>query len=271
MQCIRPRWLPSREMEVPCGKCGFCLATRRSDWATRIEYESRRWYNSKFVTLTYADNELKFRNGIAQLDKRDLQNYFKRLRKGGVKLRYYAVGEYGSQTSRPHYHIILFTDVAESELRAHWHKGHVHIGSVTQASIAYCLKYIINSKAKGLINGRVSAFATMSRKPGIGANYLSPAMVEWHKSGRYNHAVLDGKKRHLPRYYKTKIFSKIDCVRIAVRDQKAAFENFRKRLFDLRNIPVNSVYPRGALSYIDHQNRIMEKRIKDKTRKNMTI
>lgn len=271
MQCIRPIYLVKRDLVVPCGKCGFCLATRRSDWATRIEYESRRWYNAKFITLTYEDKYLVYRNGISQLDKRDLQNYFKRLRKGGVRLRYFAVGEYGSHTGRPHYHVLLFTDHPEKDIRAGWDKGIVHVGSVTQASISYCLKYIINSKAKGMIHGRVAAFAVMSRKPGLGHNYLSPAMIEWHKDGRKNHVLVGGEKRHLPRYYKTKIFSKIDCVRIAVRDQRQAFDNLRKRLRDLSRIPVNKYYPLGALSYIDEQNLIAEKRIKDKTRKYLTI
>jgi hypothetical protein len=42
--------------------------------------------------------------------KRDLQLFFKRLRKAypDVKLRYFACGKYGEQFARPHYHVILF-------------------------------------------------------------------------------------------------------------------------------------------------------------------
>lgn len=272
MQCIRPKYLSQRDITVPCGKCGFCLATRRSDWSTRLEYESKLWLDKKFITLTYADCHLHFKDGISQLDKRDLQNYFKLLRKAGYKLRYYAVGEYGSQTARPHYHVILFSSVPERIIREKWHFGHVHIGAVTQASISYCLKYVVNSKATGLVKGRKPAFSVMSRKPGLGANYLSPQVKAWHKSDRKNYVIIDGVKRHLPRYYKEKIFSKIDRVRIAVRDQKIAEENLRKKLFKLsRTIKVSVKYPRGALSYLDAQARIAEKRIKDKNRKNLTI
>jgi len=84
---------------------------------------------------------------------------------------------------------------------------------------------MINSKAWYMSKDRQPPFTTMSRRPGIGAGYLTEAMIAWHRSGRKNHALLHGVKRHLPRYYKEKIFSKIDRVRIAVRDQKAAFNN----------------------------------------------
>jgi len=46
------------------------------------------------------------------LKKTDIQKFFKRLRKCHGKkhksIKYYAVGEYGGQTLRPHYHIVIF-------------------------------------------------------------------------------------------------------------------------------------------------------------------
>lgn len=150
----------------------------------------------------------------------------KRLRKScpGVTLRYFAVGEYGSKTYRPHYHILLFGEVSDEKVREAWNFGHVHIGQVTQASVMYCLGYIVNGKGWQMRTKRVAPFSLMSRRPGLGANYLTPEMIDWHRSGRKNYAIIDGCKRHLPRYYKVKIFSKIDLVRIAVRDQKAMFK-----------------------------------------------
>lgn len=291
MACISIQYLPKHDINVPCGKCGFCLAQRRSDWSTRIDFESKLWTDAKFITLTYADPHLHWRNGISQLHKPHYQKYLKVLRKtptgrmiekvckktGKVrivpeyyKLRYYLVGEYGSTTFRPHYHVILFSNVPENVLRDAWKYGQIHIGTVTQGSIMYCLKYIVNGRAKGMRNGRVAPFASMSRKPGIGANYLSKEMIAWHKSGRKNYVEIQGEKRHLPRYYKEKIFSKIDRVRIAVRDQKAAFEKLRAELKKI-NVKVSKRYPLGALSYHDHQMRIAEKRIRDKTKEKLTI
>ena len=44
------------------------------------------------------------------LRKRDFQLFMKRLRKkySDDRIRFYACGEYGSETFRPHYHAILF-------------------------------------------------------------------------------------------------------------------------------------------------------------------
>jgi hypothetical protein len=223
MECQNPRYLHKQDMIVPCGKCVFCSQTKRSDWALRLHYEGKKHLVKKFVTLTYADPHLRFKKGSAQLCKADLQLWFKKVRRTGAKIRYYAVGEYGSKTYRPHYHVILFGDVDDSVLTNAWSFGMVHIGTVTQASIMYCLGYIVNGKGYKMRTGREAPFALMSLRPGLGSNYLTKAMVEWHRSGRKNYAILDGVKRHLPRYYKVKIFSKIDLVRIAVRDQKALF------------------------------------------------
>lgn len=224
MECQKPIYLSKQDMVVPCGNCAFCGATKRSDWALRLHYEGKKHLVKKFVTLTYANPHLHWKNGVSQLDKRDLQLFFKRVRNSGAKIRYYAVGEYGSKTYRPHYHILLFGDVSDDVLRSAWPLGLVHIGQVTQASIMYCLGYIVNGKGWQMSHKRQKPFALMSNRPGLGSNYLTPAMIEWHRSGRKNYAILDGVQRHLPRYYKTKIFSKIDLVRIAVRDQKAMFK-----------------------------------------------
>ena len=58
-----------------------------------------------FLTLTYSDEYLP-KHG--QLVKRDLQLFFKRLRKHAGPFRYVAAGEYGELKRRPHFHIALF-------------------------------------------------------------------------------------------------------------------------------------------------------------------
>lgn len=264
MECISTKYIAKHDIFVPCGKCGYCLATRKSDWTTRLEYEAKLWVDKRFVTLTYADAHLHWSSGIPQLKKSHLQEYFKKLRKAGYKLRYYAVGEYGARTYRPHYHVILFGSIPENILRSKWDKGHVHIGQVTQASIAYSLKYIVTGKHKSMVTNRVRPFATMSRKPGLGANYLTSQMREWHKSGRKNYCIIDGEKRHLPRYYKEKIFSKIDRVRIGVAAGKQALAKLRKEMLKHSNM-------KEPYEYILEQRRIGSERIIHRTKKNLTI
>lgn len=277
MECLHPKYISKQDMVVPCGNCAFCAVTRRSDWSLRLHYEAKQYVGSRFVTLTYANNHLTWDRGNMQLVKADLQNWFKRLRKAGHKCRYYAVGEYGSKTMRPHYHVILFGDVPDDALRRAWARyskkrkkyyeiGHVHIGKVSGASIMYCLGYLVNSRSWKMRKNRVRPFCLMSRRPGIGANYLSKEMKEWHKSGRKNYAMLDGEKRHLPRYYKVKIFSKIDLVRIAVRDQNNMFREAVKRLRSPRWRNV-----RDPVKIWKEQARRAAQRIKAHSKENLTI
>ena len=112
--------------------------------------------------------------------KSDLQKFFKRLRKWHGKnttpLKYYAVGEYGGQTKRPHYHIVIFNaDLSHFE-RA-WSidlkpLGQIHIGTITEASIGYTLKYICKDSQIPMHKNddRQKEFALMSK--GLGDNYL---------------------------------------------------------------------------------------------------
>lgn len=266
MECSVPMYLPERDVTVPCGRCVFCMATRRSDWSTRLYYESRQHFNSKFITLTYANPHLTFKQGNSQLVKSDLQKFFKRLRKAGYSLRYFACGEYGSRTFRPHYHVLLFCDIGEYAIRKAWPLGQVHVGQITQASIMYCLGYIVNGKGWKMKHHRQPPFNTMSRKPGLGANYLTPAMIRWHQDSRKNYVLVDGQKRHLPRYYKGKIFSKLDQVRIAVRDQKASF---KRQVQWIRSPSARRLA--DPIGYREEQMRRLAHTIRAKCKINLTI
>lgn len=275
MECISPKYLHQRDITVPCGRCGFCLATKRSDWSQRLNVEWRHSLDSAFITLTYANPFLRFDNvqGIPkpQLVKADLQKWFKCVRKAGYRFRYFAVGEYGSTTYRPHYHVLLFGSVPEQVIRKTWGLGTVHIGKISQASVGYCCKYIINSKVSDMIGGRERPFAVMSRKApdggpgGIGYQYLSKAMREWHKSDRKNYMIVDGQKRHLPRYYKEKIFSKIDRVRIANRAQRDSLECLRAELLRLGKFHPN------AMEYREEMMILANQRIRDKSKQKLII
>ena len=123
MQCTAPitiklknRWVDApnhfnkenmAELIVPCGKCLACKISKVREWSVRMLHELSSHEDSSFITLTY-QNEFLPENG--SLKKTHLQLFFKRLRKAihPKKIRYYAVGEYGDITMRPHYHIILF-------------------------------------------------------------------------------------------------------------------------------------------------------------------
>lgn len=99
-------------LEVPCQKCLICRDRKAQQWATRVTCEGNYHVNCPWwITLTYNDVYCPPEG----LVKRDLQNFFKRLRERvsrvvgeDIRLRFVAIGEYGGNTARPHYHAVVF-------------------------------------------------------------------------------------------------------------------------------------------------------------------
>lgn len=201
---------------VPCGKCNFCLEARRASWTFRLQQEAKHSETSYFITLTYADEKLpKKPSGVSTLDKRGLQLFIKRLRKSQSQmvdkwsdrpLRYYAVGEYGTDRQRPHYHVLVFNMLPTlcDCVEGIWGAGQVLVEVVNDARIHYTTKFHVN--AVGDYPGRDPPFALMSRKPGIGAGYFE-THTEYHIYSDRMYTEVGGFKRSLPRYYRDKMFA----------------------------------------------------------------
>lgn len=217
MNCYQLNWVstPKGSRQVPCGKCLACLTNKRNDWAFRLEQEYKSSKGAAFITLTYHPKYCP--DG---LNKKHVQDYMKRLRKNyGEKLRYYLVGEYGTKTSRPHYHIILFYyddlrldkfitnawRIKNRTTRKFESLGIVDIRNVNYARIMYCTKYVIQ-RGNPMRDKRSKPFMLCSRAYGLGAAYLTDQMANWHREGERNYTLLYGEKRRLPRYYKDKIW-----------------------------------------------------------------
>jgi len=284
MECQNLRYLHKQEMLVPCGKCAFCLATKRSDWALRLHYESRRHVVKKFVTLTYADCHLHWSGGCSQLCKRDLQLYFKRLRKAGAQIRYYAVGEYGGLKHRPHYHMILFNaplefiigkkwaNLAKTDTQTFlngkfhfstdfWPYGTITVGQVSFASINYTLKYI--SKDSGRIpihnrDDREKEFAIMSK--GLGANYPNEKTIAWHYADMLKRCYLTidgGVKIAMPRYYKKRIYDETMLQEIAnynEREDEKYLKLLSKKDYD-KEMTIRNSMANQNFRKLKHQNK----------------
>lgn len=159
MRCIQPIYLPKTGLTVPCGHCNFCLSNRRADWSFRLFQEQKVSQSAHFLTLTYDDANVPQGDDCLSLCKKDIQLFTKRMRKrNGSKLRYYTVGEYGTQTQRPHYHSIMFNIEPKvlNALHEIWDLGQTHIGAVNSASIHYVTKYVINSDKE--VSGREPPF-----------------------------------------------------------------------------------------------------------------
>ena len=86
-------------IEVPCGKCVACRQNHARAWSFRCLAELQCTSKpSWFLTITYDDA-----HNPNVLSKRDLQLFNKRLRKAYGPFRFFACGEYGDGTHRPHY------------------------------------------------------------------------------------------------------------------------------------------------------------------------
>lgn len=218
MICISPITLKKEDNSfntVPCGKCYACVMNYRTDWIFRLTNEFEHSLSASFVTLTYDDEHLIYaddRNGrtYAVLDKDDVQKFIKRFRYYDKRrIRYYIVGEYGEKSKRPHYHAIIFnhSDKIYENLQKAWKKGFIHCGSVTSASITYVTKYLLKKQLTSYYI--VKPFALMSKNPAIGLNYLN-YNKNMHKSNKDPTVKLNGKNKRMPRYYRDKIFSKLE-------------------------------------------------------------
>lgn len=164
-----------------CGQCMPCRITKRKEWETRLMLEWQTWGSGAFVTLTYAPEHLpestKHKGG--NLVKEHAQLWLKRFRQafnrkyGKTKIRHFLVGEYGEQSERAHYHVLIFNATPEQIqwiTDQTWKMGHNSVSPIKQNRIKYTIGYTIKklTDKKKYPDGRQPEFSIMSRKPGIG-------------------------------------------------------------------------------------------------------
>lgn len=236
-------------VSLPCGKCIGCRLDYSRQWADRLMLELQYHDSAYFVTLTYnddhvprsyyADEETGEAYESMTLSKRDVQLFFKRLRKAfpNDKIRYFCSGEYGPTTFRPHYHAIIFglhlddlvpvkTDVERgytyfqsSSLERCWSEknkgeifspymslGFVTVCNVTWETCAYTARYVTKK-----LTGEAAEFyekffleppfSLMSRKPGIARQWYEdhPDFTEYKYINIPGNDT--GRKMLPPRYF----------------------------------------------------------------------
>lgn len=176
----------------PCGRCLPCKINKARVWTHRILLEHMVHSASTFVTLTYSD---EFLPKDGNLSTRDFTLFMKRLRRKfeHLQLRFYGVGEYGSNTRRPHYHLAIFGIGPEYHdyVSKIWGKGHVLCGDLNKNSARYITGYIIQKMTKEgdpRLQGLKPEFFRSSRRPGIGL----PAIFEIAKNIRKNKSYENG-------------------------------------------------------------------------------
>lgn len=223
----------------PCKRCNGCIMDRGKSWANRMEMELPYHEQAWFLTLTY-DNQhapMSYEQGLGvdeltgevvtenlTLDYTDLEKFWKRLRRwteynnkavyieyNGKKkndLMYYAGGEYGGKTHRPHYHAIVYgLKIEKEELKEYkrakgkvyytcewltklWGKGFVIIGAAEWESMAYtaryCTKKCYGAGAKEYYKNLAiqPEDSRMSTNPAIGWRYYEEHKEEIYKNDK---------------------------------------------------------------------------------------
>lgn len=168
---------PIQSIPFACRKCLECRQARSYQWSIRCGLEAKLHAESCFATLTYKDSP-------GTHVKKHFQDFMKRLRKYIYPRRvsYFAVGQYGEQKGRPHYHVLLFgwcpddikaisrcrnSNTTSPKLSKIWSHGFVEVSrAATSKSASYACHYSNHS----------GEFSLMSRRPAIGVRALEPGL-----------------------------------------------------------------------------------------------
>ncbi|QXP08026.1 MAG: replication initiator protein [Arizlama microvirus] len=207
-------------LDIPCGYCILCRNEQARQTAVRITHEAQMWIENSFITLTYDDDHLPENQSLCYPD---LVKFWKRLRKHVGELRYYAVGEYGDKTLRPHYHACIFghafiEDRIITKQEPHllwtspmltqiWGLGHVQVGALNFQTARYTASYVtkkLRSKQRyvrideetGELIPVTQPRAFMSRN--IGKEWW---ITYGHQLKDHDRVIINGQKQKPPRAY----------------------------------------------------------------------
>lgn len=169
----------------------------------RCAFEYTQHSESCWVTLTYDDDHVP-----VTLSKSHLSGFLKRLRArmGRLPVKFFASGEYGERTHRPHYHAILYGMRGSSYVQASWPFGFAREDELSPASIAYVAGYCSkkigwareNQERVDYSTGEVytwqAPFLQMSLRPPI-ADKARQFVSDWRST-----AIYHGREVPVPRF-----------------------------------------------------------------------
>lgn len=236
-------WLKEEKATlIRCGHCPACKMESASSWANRMEMELPYHENAWFLTITYDNENVPYRytwdTGTGEvlienlsLCYDDIQKFWKNLRRNidyhkrgdSTKLKYYAAGEYGGTTHRPHYHAIVYDlPILKEELKYYkkkngivyynvdwlnkvWGKGYIVIAPAEWHGMAYTARYttkkIYGKEGKEFYEslGIEKENCWMSKKPAIGELYYYDHAEEIYKNDKIQ--LKNGRVCKPPRYF----------------------------------------------------------------------
>lgn len=260
MRCLSPITIhaPKRkghyaQVNVPCGKCYNCLVNKRSQMAYRLFNEAEHSQSNYFITLTYDDEHLFFKDNYAVLEKEEIQRWLKNLVQKcrdsySVVVKYYLVGEYGFRHGRPHYHLHLFNLPPTIDIYnfcvSIWNKGGFYVGNTCGASAMYTTKHNLLKMLPSELNPNfvveqiVPPFVFMSK--GLGKHVLDDFVKKFPGGSLVTipkYLSADGKKIPMPRYLRDKFNSYINNgIKVNLLYDHYRSEKNRKLYFDRKDI-----------------------------------
>lgn len=221
----------------PCGQCMPCLINKARLWTIRILLEGYAWPKNSFLTLTYDDRNL---SADGNLNKRHYQLFLKNLRYrySPEHFRFFGIGEYGSESWRPHYHFILFNFGFEDSrlIEKSWDKGFSFLGELNKYTARYITGYVtkkMTHRNHPNLNGKEPEFMTCSRhNGGIGYSGLVKirnALDRYGLDDYVDKIRIDRKEVFLGRY----LTEKVNQNNKNYEDQKEGrFYDYQERQFE---------------------------------------
>lgn len=280
--CISPIFIKDEKYKrklgniVPCGRCYQCLTNRKREWVWRMYKEAQYADNAIFITLTYDQENLERQCSVVDTDTgeihegvlvyADLQEFIKRIRsrqeyylekkyshlKSGSapiakKIKYYACGEYGEKSGRPHFHLIMYnvlsaiqeeiciTSPSSTEIDPNsvWKYGFATIGKWNVRRLAYTAKYVMKGTDQRWYAQKPKKFwpkALISR--GLGDAMLKdPNIIKQFRENKiFEVQHPDLGKMKLPRRFMEKIHDKQDIQRYQIKSRLKMLKTERKRI-----------------------------------------
>lgn len=204
-----------------CGQCTPCRINMRRIWSSRIMLEASKYTDTSFLTLTYKPEKAwKLSDkDYYSLNFLHLRDFWKRFRSrldrefGDVKIRYYAVGEYGhdgqgfvdasGEQWNPHFHAALFNWSCAGKIQrpedypvCHcercqfiadcWPYGNITLDELNDTTASYIAGYVLkkmSTKDDKRLCGRTPEGSRMSK--GIGRDFVDD--LARSMSGSFGH------------------------------------------------------------------------------------
>jgi len=232
MKCGYPVIL-EKGRAVRCGQCVGCRIQKRKEWTNRIVLESSLYEDNTFVTLTYDEDHCPTSVSKGRLQKfimdlrARIQYSAKKHETEPRKIRYFGVGEYGGESLRPHYHVMLFnfpncrngrsrytkrdTECCQicAGVRNVWGAGNVYLGEVSIQSAAYVGGYVVKGWTQSTpVEGLEPEFTLKSNRPGIGHDFcweLASSLLQANATHVPFNVRHNGKSWPLGRYIRDKV------------------------------------------------------------------